>query len=268
MIVEPITAFVAMMPSKIIFLLQTTVLLLAAACSKNITPPPLSGFPLHQQAEAFRDWRSVYACEADEQLVESELSRFNEFAETFLQNTSGKTKLSENQQAALLEIAPQLQPLLDGIGNLIFQIPSCPFSKNSQLMSLHRKASGLLSLSRQRVQQAPTLLNALKENSAIALWKKAQPAAIEKARQEWCPPPGQRSPTPDVFYASEDETLRKEWLLCNGTQMIVKHGEEIFIVPPKNPPPRYRSYPRKLYLDAAENYPDSQVQRPPKMNVE
>jgi hypothetical protein len=268
MIAEPITAFVAMMPSKIIFLLQATVLFLAAACSKNITPPPLTGFPLQQKTETFRDWRSVYACEANEQLVENELNRFNEFAETFLKNTSGKTTLSENQQAALLEVAPKLQPLLDGFGNLVFQIPSCPFSKNPQMMRLHRKASGLLSLSRQRVHQAPTLLNALKENSAAALWKKAQPAAIEKARQEWCPPPGQRSPTPDVFYASEDDELRKEWLLCDGTQLIAKHGEEISIVPPKNPPPKYRSYPRKLYLEAAENYPDSQVQRPPKINVE
>jgi len=252
------------MPSKIIFLLQATVLFLAAACSKTITPPPLAGFPLQQKAETFRDWRSVYACEANERLVESELTRFNEFSDTFLQDTSGKTKLSENQQAALLEMAPQLQPLLDGFGNLIFQIPSCPFSKNPRIKMLHSRAKGLLALSHQRVQQAPTLLHALKEGNAVAVWKKAQPAAIEKARKEWCPPPGQRSPAPDIFYASENEEFRKEWLFCDGTQMVAVHGEEISIVPPKNPPPKFRSYPKKLYLEAAENYPDNHVQRPPK----
>jgi len=210
----------------------------------------------------------VYACDADERLVESELARFNEFSDVFLQDTSGKTKLSENQQADLLEAAPKLQPLLDGFGNLVFQIPGCAFAKNNKIMNLTRRATGLLSLSRQRVQQAPTLLNALREGSAVAMWKKAQPAAIEKARKEWCPPPGQRSPAPDIFYASEDDELSKEWLVCDGTTLVAKHGEEISIIPPKNPPLKFRSYPRKLYLEAAENYPDNQVQRPPKINVD
>jgi len=218
--------------------------------------------------ETFRDWRSVYACDASEQLVESELARFNYFADGFLQDTSEeKTRLSKKQQAELLEKALHLQPLLDGFGNLIFQIPSCPFSRNPQIISLTRRASGLLSLSRQRVQQAPTLLSALMKDP-VTVWKEAQPAAIAKARQEWCPPAGQRSPSPDIFYASEDETLRREWLFCDDTKMVALHGEEASLIHPKNPQPRQR-YSKKLYLEAAENYPDSQIQRPPQqVNVE
>ena len=259
-----------MKPSKIIFVLEATVLFLAVACTKTITPPPLVGFPLlQQQNESFRDWRSVYACEADERLVESELSRFHKFVVAFLQDTSpGQTKLSESQQANLLEMAPQLQPLLDGFGNLIFQIPSCPFSKNPHLMNLRGQASGQLSNARQRVQQAPTLLHALQEGSPLTVWKKAQPATKDKARKEWCPPPGQRSPTPDIYYASEDEEFGKEWFFCDETQMTVKPGEEPLIFPPKNPPPKFKSYSRELYLKAAEKYPDDQVQRPPKMHAE
>ncbi|MCL2012257.1 MAG: hypothetical protein FWG75_05655 [Cystobacterineae bacterium] len=250
-----------MTPSKIIFLSQATVLLLVAACVKTITPPPLAGFPLQQE---FRDWRSIQVCHADEQLIESELTRFNEFADDFLQDTSAKTKLSENQQIALLEVSPQLKPLLDGFGNLLFQTPNCSFSKNPRIMSLVRKASALLSLSRQRLQQSPTLLGALKESTSMALWKKTQPAAIEKARKEWCPPPEQRSPAPDIFYVSEDEELRKEWLFCDGTRVVSESGKETSLIPSKNPLPKYRSYPKRLYFEAAESYPDNQIHRPPR----
>jgi len=254
-----------MMPSKIIFLLQATLFIFMVACSHSITPPPLTNLPLRQQ---FRDWRSIHVCEADQKLVETELTRFNTFADTFLEDTSGKTKLSENQQIALLKLSPQVKPLLDGFGNLIFQSPSCAFAKNARIMSLVRRASGLLSQSRQRLEQAPELLWILEEGKAIDEWKKQQPSIIAKARKEWCPTPEQRSPAPDIFYVSEDENLRKEWLFCDDTKMVAEPGKEISLILPKNPPRNHRSYPRKLYFEAAESYPDSQIQRPPKMNSE
>jgi len=248
------------MPSKIIFFLQATVFLLSTACLKTINPPPLSGFPFPQP---FRDWRSIHVCEVDETLIEDELARFNTFADAFLEDTSEKTKLPKKKRVDSLKLAPQIKPLLDGFGNLIFQSPSCAFSKNTRMTSLVRRSAGLLSLSRQRLEQAPALIKLLEEGWEDSTIEKD---FIKKAFEEWCPPPGQRSPVPDIYYVSENETLRKRWLFCDGAEMIAEPGKELSLTFPNNPPRNSRSYPRGLYREVAESYPDSQIRRPPKSN--
>ena len=225
---------------------------------KRIAPPPEKTIELVGKKAIYRDWSQIRACDVDPKPLSGEVASMN----ALLNEVLGQTSADENgmwsvEQLALLEDGPMLLPAsLTSAEQLQASAKLCPTDPSIDLKVL----TELTGQTRRRLELAPSLLTKLKAKAALTQWKEALPGNIASAKKEWCatPKPGV---VPDIFFATEDETGKVQWLFCDDSKVTAAPGA----APAFEPAAALKKKPKeKPFLDSAAKYPASDVQRAPK----
>ncbi len=229
---------------------------------KRIDPGPDQTVQLAGKTATWHDWKMSPVCQADERKVEQDFASMKDLLLAALGQTSASFDGAwSDEHLAILEQVPRALPdALAALDRGVADAAQCQWSKESKVPALVAPLGELVGQAKRKVETAPALLAKVKAYQALKSWREKQPEAISGAKKDWCPPkprPGQ----PDIYYASEDETGRTEWLFCDESKVVV--------AAPGTPPAfeaaaSLKKKPKdKGYLEAAAKYPASDIQRAP-----
>src|SRR5262249_19011041 len=108
-----------------------------------------------------------------------------------------------------------------------------------------------------------TLLPQLRARAELAKWKEQQTKDQESERSNWCPAKPKGTPSPEVYFAMEDETGHTEWMFCDGTRVVGLPGKAPEYVAPKEGRPATKGF-QGVYLRNAAKYQQPLIRRAPK----
>lgn len=242
------------------------VVVVVGACAKRIiTPPPEAFVNLGGKRASYRNWKRVAdLCAVDPKVFDGDVQSMNALLLGFLEQTSaGPEGVWADEHIALLEEGAKVLPIsLELSHDSLAHAWSlgCPFPGVTQ-------AKDLVEQAQRRIAEAPELLPVVRARVALAKWKEQRPVAQEAARSS-CPVKPAKSPA--VYFASEDEASRAEWLFCDGAKVVASPGNPPAYEAPAPavdaPAPKKGKKPDPAaYVEAAAKYPAASISRAPKI---
>ena len=235
-------------------------------CAHKSAPfPPAQTLTLDNLRATYRDYGRSSVCEVDPEALAAETQGMNQTLGGFLLRTGQSAAQPwTDEQIVVLELATeQLPPALSAHERVLESAERCRFPVKYGLEDILQQGARLVRESHARLTEAPALLRQLKSRQTLDVWRQTQVRQRATAREQWCPvrlKPGRMA---DVYYASEDETGRTEWLFCDGVRVLkLGDGKTDVVLPPerasKKPPTAAH------YLGAVSKYPAEEVQHAPK----
>ena len=181
-------------------------------------------------------------------VLKTELTAMNELLDAFLQGTSsGPDGVWATEHVEMLEHAQSsLLPALDAYEATLNQVKDCLFEHRYEFPELARRGLEYVRQSRLRVAEAATLLPQLRARSELAKWKEQQTKDQESERSNWCPAKPKGTPSPEVYFAMEDETGHTEWMFCDGTRVGGPAGQGARVRGAQGWPPGHQGLPGRL----------------------
>lgn len=235
--------------------------LLLVGCVRLASPPPEQWFALGDLRAPLRDYPAAGAspCETDPMAMVADLEQMNALLFEFLQRTA-PAQLATDRNGLLLVLAQrELPDALDRYSILASTVGGCGHPPGYRADTTSARALELVAQSRTRLEEAPRLLTAAKQQRAAEAWRVSEARARESERATWCPPDAK---TADVFYAWESPVGAIEWYFCDGARVVSEAGETWHV--PAPPEVHTRATPAPAgYLKAAKKYPASEIRRPP-----
>ncbi|MFZ5470179.1 MAG: hypothetical protein ACOZIN_12160 [Myxococcota bacterium] len=236
-------------------------LLVAGCATKRVAPPPEQTLALGGHQAVWRDWSKGEPCDADPLRLGAELDAMNALLAELLGATSaGMNGMWADEHLALLEQGQQALPApLAALDAMLPKLPGCELTpplgdRLTRAEELTRQAKG-------RLAEAPELLAFVRARRELENWKRAQPSLQDAGREQRC----RGKSTADVFYASEDEKGRTQWLFCDDSKVLAEPGSlPVFVAPPNGRRPKKKP---PTYLQTAARHPSDAVQRAPKLPV-
>ncbi len=242
-------------------LVWVVALFVVGCAHKKAAAPTASSLDLAGKHVSYRDWRGQDACGSDAMTHWSDFEAWKALLTEFNNQTAaGPDDASWTaEQIATLEAATQtLGPALDGLDSQISGVGKCKnYPKSSGVEDSAKEADALAQTARKKLADAPAMIPKLKEKLELNKWKAAQAEAMKTGKESWCG----AKPSADVYYGAVDETGTTEWLFCDETKVTAAEGAkpEVHVEAGKKAPRN-----AKQYIDAAQKYPASELQRAPK----
>lgn len=243
-------------------LLSLTSLLLLSACAREVRPPPATDLTLAGRTAPARNWADVKICQVPAAEREADLVAAGELIETWLAETQMKLEEWTTAKHKTLEAGQrELPAYLDNLKLLRDGQATCPGEESLRAATAKVAAAELEA--RTRLDVAAREGDRFREAAEVTEWTQAQDQAEEEARSSWCPTDSLPK-TPEVYYAREDGDGLQAWYFCDGTRVIRYPGEDRQVKAPEEETNKRRRRPAdRLYLSAAANFPDSEIQRAP-----
>lgn len=249
-----------------ILLLGLSVVL--SACAGGQTAP-LQRYALGMGRAEYRDYTGarVNLCDTESRWLADELSSVNGLLARFLSSTEEATHpqaLHHAQQLALLQEASQsLAPVMEIHRHNLVALRKCDFQRTGAFPNIAQRGTELLELAQARLAALPDVLAANELLKAQRTWAEEAPAREASARQTWCaahPKLGNA----DLYFARQYPNGRTEWLFCDGLMVEQPAGGEPQLITPESfSRQERRRIQSQRYLDAARNYPESDIDRQP-----
>lgn len=245
-------------------------------CAGKQRLPPGTVVEFEGQRAQYRDVSSpkINLCRADPAPLQREFEEMNTLLGTFLDSTPSKPDPSVTaEQLEALQGSTSLSPAVRAYQLELEKAGQCKFDKKYDFKDLLYRGNELATRSQKRIENAPGFVNYMKAQKALAQWNSARSSEMSQARARNCP--GQQtlprksrrrsssrpaSSKPVVYYAFEDETGNRQWFFCDGSRVSGSAGQAGEFTPG-----RQATLPAKAYLDIAARYPNSQVNRAPRL---
>lgn len=266
---------------RLISLSLLAVLLATSGCTKRIVQPPPAAFvQLGGLKAGYRDWSNLPdVCLVDPAVLQSDVDAMSAVLSEYLAQTAGGVDGTWSPaQLETLEKGEQVLPValsLEANAIELSKKSACPFTGFDKAMDLNKKAAD-------RVASLKGLAGVLRSKAALARWREALPSATADAKTKVC---DAKPKAPAVYFASEDEKGKAEWLFCDGAKVTAAPGSPPALTtqpevaaapappPPAKkkgkkappPPPAPAAVDAKAYVDAAAAYPSSDVSHAPKV---
>jgi hypothetical protein len=235
--------------------------LCVTACVKSYTRPPAGKtVELGGLSAEVHDF-GARLCDTDPRLVANELQAVNALLLKYLDGTSaGPEGTWAEEHAVMLEQGGrQLPSALDAYEATVRGTARCRFDAKLGVDDLSRRGEELSRQARARVEETPELLPYAQARAALGKWKAAQPEAQATAKESWCPQKIKRG-SPDLYYVLRDEHGTTEFLFCDGSKVSrPEKGKPTYAGPDS------KKVAVKPYLDATVGYPDSEIQKAPRL---
>ncbi len=265
---------------RLISLRIAVVILAGAGCTKRIVQPPPAAFvQLGGFKAGYRDWSNLPdVCLVDPAVLQSDVDAMSAVLTEFLAQTAGGPEgVWTPAQLELLEKAETVLPValsLEAQAIEQSKKSACTFTGFDKAMALNKKATD-------RLASLKGLAGVLRSKAALARWKENLPSATADAKTRICEA---KPSAPTVYFASEDEKGKAEWLFCDGAKVTAAPGSppamttppEVVAAPPPPekkkkgkkappPPPASAAPDAKVYTDAAASFPSADVSRAPRV---
>ncbi|WP_375761338.1 hypothetical protein [Corallococcus exercitus] len=231
--------------------------------------PPIQRYALGMSRAEYRDYAGAKAspCDAEPRWFQDELTAVNGLLARFVKETEQAEDLKALEHAkhlALLEEGLRtLPPVLKVHEANLRALTSCDFRRTGAFPDLAQRGATLLTEARERMALGPRIQAAAALREAQKQWREQGPEREAKARATWCPQ-DPKVGQPDLYFARLSPEGRTEWFFCDG-HVVEKSGDaEPALLSPEGLSKweRRRVQPKK-YLDAARDYPASEMDRQP-----
>lgn len=239
-----------------------TSLLLFSACVHSVRPPPATELSLAGRTAPARNWADVKTCQVPAEDRKGDMVAAAELLDAWLAETQMKLEdWTSAKQKTLVAGQRELPAYLDNLKLLRDGMATCPGDEELRAATARVAASELEA--RTRLDVAAREGDRFRVAAEVAAWTVEQEKMEEEARSSWCPTDSLPK-TPEVYYAREDGEGMQSWYFCDGTRVIRYPGEDRQVKAPEEDEERRRRRPRdRVYLSAASNFPDSEIQRAP-----
>ena len=237
----------------------------ACAARQEVLP---RSYALGMGRAEYRDYGGPGAlCEAEPRWLVDELGSVNGLLARFLTGTEGASAPTARRHTGPLELleeaARTLGPVLEAHERNLEALAHCGFKTTGAFPELARRGVQLVKDSRARLAEAVPALAAAELREARRQWMEGAPAREAEAKRTWCagsPVVG----SGELYFAREYPNGHTEWLFCDGMMVESQRGAEPTLFTPEwiSRKDRRRIQPRR-YLDAARDYPDSEMDRQP-----
>lgn len=219
-------------------------------------------------------WRATYRdyptspasiCSAEPRWLEEELQSVNSVLAQFLDRTGtpADEPWSSRDLDLLQEGMKSLPPVLRTHERNLQALADCGFADRRGLPILRQRGLEYVADVRERLKGAPALLEYLAAKRSLERWRREQPSREYDAKAT-CPEQRKRRATPEIYYAYEAETGQVRWLFCNGAQVVTAPSSTLEFRPPVDASRReLRRLKAKDFLQAAREFPNAQIDRPP-----
>jgi hypothetical protein len=230
---------------------------------------PLQRYSLGMARAEYRDYSGARAelCDVEPRWLVDELSSVNGLLSRFLASTKEAVTPQSLEHAEHLELLKEatrtLGPVMETHRKNLAALSECDFRRTGAFPEIARRGTELLELSKARLAEASTAVAAAELLKAQKKWAEETPAREAAAKATWCP----RNPKlgqGELYFARQYPNGRIEWLFCDGVMVEVPAGGEPQLVTPEwlSNRERRRIQPER-YLEAAKNYPASEIDRQP-----
>jgi hypothetical protein len=242
--------------------------LLLGACAGR-TVAPLQRYSLGMARAEYRDYTRARAvlCESEPRWLADELSSVNGLLARFLTSTAEATNPQALHHAVhlrlLQEATGSLGPVMKIHHQNLAALSECDFQRSGAFPEIARRGTELLERSKARLAESSAALAAAELLKAQQKWLEEAPARKAAARQTWCTP-DPKVGNADLYFARQSLNGRTEWFFCDGLMVEeVAGGEPQLITPEWLSRRERRRIQSQRYLDAAKDYPASDIDRQP-----
>ncbi|MBZ4331431.1 hypothetical protein K8612_00950 [Corallococcus sp. AS-1-6] len=231
--------------------------------------PPIQRYALGMSRAEYRDYTGSKAspCDAEPRWFQDELTAVNGLLARFVKETDqalDPKALEHAKHLALLEEGLRtLPPVLKVHENNLRALKACDFRSTGAFPDLARRGGELLTETRERMELGPRIQAAAALREAQKQWREQGAEREAKARDTWCPKPSKVG-QPDLFFARVSPDGRTEWFFCDGHVVEKSGGGEPTLLSPEGLSKwERRRVQAKKYLDAAQAYPEEEMDREP-----
>jgi hypothetical protein len=213
---------------------------------------------------SYREWKTEDPCKGDPAVLKKDLNSMNDLMSEFLTQTGMGIEgtWTDDQVNGLDSAQNELPPGVDALSKSVSLLKKCKM--DPQITSAVKKADDNIRDTRQRLQDAPSIIPVLKAKIVLTKWKADQAEALKSGREQWCAPSYKPGTVPDIFYAAEDEMGKTEFHFCNDVKVVTETGGKPALVDPDN---KTKKKEHAKYLEAATKYPATEVQKAPKVDM-
>jgi hypothetical protein len=230
---------------------------------------PLQHYSLGMARAEYRDYSGARAdlCDVEPHWLGDELSSVNGLLARFLESTREAANPQSPQHAEHLELLKEatrtLGPVMETHRRNLAALSECGFRQIGAFPGIARRGTELLEGSKARLAEASATLAAAELLRAQRKWAEEAPAREAAAKKTWCPP-NPKLGQGELYFARQYPNGRTEWLFCDGVMVEESAGGEPQLVTPEwlSNRERRRIQPQR-YLEAAKNYPASEIDRQP-----
>jgi hypothetical protein len=241
---------------------------LLGACAGR-QAPSLQRYTLGMGRAEYRDYSGARAdlCDSEPRWLADELSSVNGLLSRFLSSTEEATKpqaLHHAEHLALLQEATRsLGPVMEIHRQNLAALRECGFQGTGAFPDIALRGAELLERAKARLADSSGALAAAELQRAQQAWAEEAPAREATARRTWCAS-SPKLGNADLYFARQYPNGRTEWLFCDGLMVEEAAGGTPQLITPEwiNRKERRRIQPQR-YLDAAKNYPASDIDRQP-----
>ncbi|MHA7633362.1 hypothetical protein [Corallococcus sp. M7] len=231
--------------------------------------PPVQHYALGMSRAEYRDYTGAKAspCDAEPRWFQDELTAVNGLLARFVKETDQALDPKALEHAKHLELLEEglrtLPPVLKVHENNLQALKACGFRSTGAFPELARRGGELLTETRERMDLGPKIQAAAALREAQKQWREQGPEREAKARDTWCPKPAKVG-QPDLFFARLSPDGRTEYFFCDGHVVERSGGAEPTLLSPEGLSKwERRRVQAKKYLDAAQAYPEEEMDREP-----
>lgn len=235
-----------------------------SACAAKKPPPPRS-LTLGEDKLEYRDYSLVKGslCDAEPRLLGPELQKHNEVLEQFLAKTEGaaRPEATAEEVELLREGSTALGPLVEAHARNLAGLSACGFKKQAPFPEVLQKGNELVTQTKARLAEAPTVLAAADQRLAEQKWREESTAREATAKQTWCA--GKVAVgSGDLYFARQELDGKMRWLFCDGIVVEWMSGTEpTVLVPESITKKERRRIQDKRYLEAVKSYPPEEIDK-------